>query len=92
MLDAIMPTKDEYLEISLSVFQELGESFANFYNTISLLLVNTGDNDANFACWRVMTPSEVSIVQCRNQVPIHSIRLYNIFLLVNVHSSLPYHP
>lgn len=85
MLDAIFCTKEEYREIVLSIFQRMGESLAYFYVSVSYLLVLPGASEPELACWRVLTPSEVpSDVQYGNSVPLQSVRLYNIFGLLNV--------
>lgn len=85
MLDAIFCTPDEYREVVLSIFQRMGESLAYFYWTVSYLLVLSNGNEPELACWRVITPSEVSsAVQYNNTVPLQSTRLYNTFQFLNV--------
>lgn len=78
MFEAIFTTS-EYLVISESAFQVLGEPLAFLFNTVCFLLVGDGNANPALACWRCVTLKEASCVTCTGQVPLQSTRLFTLF-------------
>lgn len=91
MFDAIFTTS-EYLVISDSAFQVLGEPLALLFNTVCFLLVGDGSPSPALACWRSVTLKEASSVTCTGQVPLQSTRLFTLFSALTVGSSVSLHP
>ena len=91
MFDAIFATS-EYLVISDSAFQVLGEPLALLFNTVCFLLVGDGSPSPALACWRSVTLKEASSVTCTGQVPLQSTRLFTLFSALTVGSSVSLHP
>ena len=83
MLEAIQGT-NEYITISLSLFQVLGTSLAALFESTSYLLVGNGADEPQLAAWRWMTLGEAKNVECGSTVPLQSTRLTSIFVVVTV--------
>lgn len=83
MLEAIQGT-NEYITISLSLFQVLGTSLAALFESTSYLLVGNGADEPQLAAWRWMTLAEAKNVECGSTVPLQSTRLTSIFVVVTV--------